>query len=200
MVPHPDDEMTLNELFTAIEICAAPSWDIPEELIIGRDEWTAQIWRPIRVRAEQSALDELYADLGRDCGPFRFPPLYERMILNIRWAQVDLEEFRLLANPPGPGLMALADELRKDEGLWEVLSPHGYIRFGMAPGGNYDPFCFDVRHPDSNGDCRVLQFDHEEILCYERIREVREVAPNFRSLVSDTIRKVDPSSSGLRAD
>src|SRR5215469_2156711 len=60
-------------------------------------------WRPIRVDTSSEYLEPIYAKL-----PARFPPLYERLVLSYRWAEIDLELFTLLANPPGFDLSRLS--------------------------------------------------------------------------------------------
>lgn len=47
---------------------------------------------------------------------------------------------------------------------------------------DYDPVCFDLRRR-SNGDCRIVKFDHEEILCNRRLVEVDDPATGFRRLM-----------------
>jgi hypothetical protein len=139
----------------------------------------------VRVETDASMLDTLYRMI-----PAKFPPLYERLILQYRWPkEVDLRKYRLLANPPGPTLDGLAQEMRKDTGLWDALIPDGYIQFAKGPGLNYDPVCFDIRNHQKKGDYRIVQIDHEEILCNFRIKEVMEIAANFRELIETTIKQ-----------
>ena len=73
-------------------------------------------WLPLKVETPRSALDSIYAKL-----PARFPPLYERLVLSYRWAEVDLGTYRLVANPPGSGVDGLFREMSGDEGLTESL-------------------------------------------------------------------------------
>ena len=108
-------------------------------------------------------------------------------MLTYRWAEVDLRSYRLLANPPGADLRGLLTEMLSDKALWEKLVPNGYLQFGKAPDLNYDPVCFDFKTRLRDGDCRVVQIDHEEILGNDRIRQAREIAPTFRQLILQTI-------------
>lgn len=136
----------------------------------------------MRVDTDRGCLDPLYAKL-----PARFPPLYERLILSYRWAEVDLQSYTLLANPPGPDFSRLFALISGDPGLLESLIPAGYIQFAKGPDMDYDPVCFDVNSRRKNGDCRVVKIDHEEILCNYRIKVVAELAPSFEELVQQTI-------------
>src|SRR5258708_2636651 len=99
------------------------------ELRVGQpDQFGMTQWRPAKTKTDPELLGSLYASL-----PARFPPLYEQLVLSYRWAEVDLQSFRLSANPPGPDLSRLLAEVEKDKGLRESLIPAGYIKFGKVP-------------------------------------------------------------------
>lgn len=168
MAPTQDDTILL-AAFTAVfrcEECRTPG-DQPK--------------RPVSTHTSRGALADLYAVL-----PARLPHLYEQLLLSYRWPETDLGPF-LLANPIGPGLAGFLEELKGDPVLWAVLIPSGWIRFGMGPDLNYDPVCFDTRRRRKDGDYRVVQLDHEELLCNSRIKEAAELAPSFRELVQRTV-------------
>jgi hypothetical protein len=135
-------------------------------------------WRPARVSTEQSSLEAIYANL-----PTRFPPLYERLILSYRWAEVDLGLCRLLANPPGPNLAGLSEELSRHQSMQEILFRYKCLQFGKGSDLNYDAICFDWSRRAKDGDCPVIQIDHEEILSHFRFKKVAELAPSFRQLM-----------------
>jgi hypothetical protein len=145
-------------------------------------------WRPSKTQSDPELLDPLYARL-----PARFPPLYEKLVLSYRWAQVYLPSFSLLANPPGPDLGSLLNEITRDKGLWESLAPAGYIQFGRGPDIDYDPVCFDIKSRTKSKDYRIVKIDHEEILCNWRVKVVAEVAPSFEKLVQQTIESANAS-------
>lgn len=161
------------------------AWELRVESLDPRD-WAS--WRPIRTATEPGFLDPLYAKL-----PARFPPLYEALVLSYRWAEVDLQSFRLLANPAGPDLSRLFAEIARDKGLWESLIPSGYIQFGKGPDMDYDPVCFDIKARTKSKDCRIVKIDHEEILCNSRVKVVAELAPSFEELVLQTIERAKSS-------
>ncbi len=167
------DEMAADEILDPI------AW----KLAIGEAEGDgSRVWRPLRSPADPSCLPPLYAAL-----PARLPRLYELLILTYRWAEVDLQKFRLLANPPGPDFSGLLHEMSKDRFLWNVLIGAGFIRFGKGTDVDYDPVCFDLSSRKKNNDYRVVKIDHEEILCNSRIKIVMEVAASFEDLVRLTI-------------
>lgn len=140
----------------------------------------------IRVDTPPKALEAIYTKL-----PGRFPPLYECLVLSYRWAEVDLQSYRLLANPPGPDLSGLLEELSKDSILGNGLLRAGYVRFGMGPDTDYDPVCFDANSRRKDGDCRIVKFDHEENLCNDRVNVTSELASTFEQLVVRTIEAAD---------
>jgi len=167
------DEMSADEVLDPV------AW----QLATGEgDQYGFKSWRPIRVHTPLDALEVIYAKL-----PARFPPLYEQLVLSYRWAEVDLQAYRLLANPPGPNLSGLLQEMSRDSILWNTLLAAGYVRFGKGPDLDYDPLCFDFNHRKKNRECRIVKIDHEQILCHDRVKVIVELAPTFRQLVLNTI-------------
>ncbi|HXJ05994.1 MAG TPA: hypothetical protein VNH65_12905 [Candidatus Acidoferrum sp.] len=139
-------------------------------------------WRPFQLATAQPMLEAIYAKL-----PARFPPLYEQLVLSYRWLEVDLQLYRLRANPPGPGLSGLLGRILKDEFLSGFLLKNGFIPFGKGTDMDYDPVCFDLTNRKKNREFEIVKLDHEEILCNERIRVVAKLAPSFEQLVRQTI-------------
>ncbi|HKF22942.1 MAG TPA: hypothetical protein VKE93_15325 [Candidatus Angelobacter sp.] len=173
------DELSADELLDSV------AW----ELSVGdRDAYGFKSWQPAKVSTPASCLEKIYRKL-----PDPFPPLFESLVLSYRWAEVDLRSYRLLANPLGPDLSGLLEEISHDVGLWEALLPAGYIAFGKGPDIDYDPVCFDTRSRTREGDCRIVKIDHEEILCNYRVKVVGELAPSFEDLMLQTIRLSESS-------
>jgi len=187
MSVHDADAELLAQFVAAFEVfddmCAL---EVPAKLIVRSDEPGFTYWRPKQISTPRAALDSLYNEL-----PARFPPLYESLILSYRWALVGVEAFQLLPNEPAEDLSPLLSAIKIDPCLFQTLFPAGYVQFGRGPQSSYDPVCFDIRHRHKNGEFRVVQIDHEEILCFDRIREVQEIALSFRELVVDTIHRAD---------
>jgi hypothetical protein len=147
-------------------------------------------WRPKRVTSNKSLLQPIYSQL-----PAPFPPLYERLVLSFRWAEVDLQVCRLLANPPGPDLGALFQEISGDPKLWKYLREAGYVQFGRGPDMDYDPVCFDTNSSKNSKAYKIVKIDHEEILCNGRVKIVGELAPSFRDLMLLTIDRAEKHGS-----
>jgi hypothetical protein len=163
-------------------------FQVPSILLAHTNEAGWQYWQPRQITTLPSALESLYFGLGLPGrGSTRFPLLYETLVLSYRWAEVELGAYRLLANEPAEDLSPLLSEIRADVHLCNTLVPNGYFQFGRGFDVDYDPVCFDFRQRQKNGDCRIVKLDHEAILCHGRIRVMTELAPNFRSLVVNTI-------------
>ena len=139
-------------------------------------------WKPIRTEPQTPLMESIYSRL-----PAKFPPLFERLLLTFRWADVSLGSYTLMANPPGPDLEGYFRVISKDPALWEALIPAGFLRFAKGPDMDYDPVCFDMNSRKKNREMRVVKIDHEEILCNYRIKVVAELAPSFEALVLQTI-------------
>jgi hypothetical protein len=147
-----------------------------------RDDYGEEYWRPVRITTAPSALDTLYSKL-----PARLPQLFEGLLLSYRWAEVDLDVFTLTANPLGDDLSGWLAESSRDAFMWKFLIRSGYIPFGKGPDLDYDQVCFEIKGRKQGDECRIVKIDHEEVLCNERVKIVREVASTFRSLVEQTI-------------
>lgn len=137
---------------------------------------------PRRTEPQASLMESIYSRL-----PVKFPPLFECLLLTFRWADVSLDRYTLMANPPGADLEGFFQGISKDPGLWEALIPAGYLRFGKGPDMDYDPVCFDMNSRKKTREMRVVKIDHEEIFCYSRVKVVAELAPSFEALILQTI-------------
>jgi hypothetical protein len=175
------------ETFGTWDDMIAFEWDPPhQELVVAPGPGSAADdfvrWQPLPWTTPVAAVEELEAML-----PHSLPPLYRELILGYRFLQVDLDRYDLLANPPSDGLGGLSKEIFRDKGLSEVLLENGFIQFGRGSGSSYDPVCFDTSMRLPNGEPAVVRLDHEQILCYGRIKVVERLAPSFRELNEDTI-------------
>jgi hypothetical protein len=135
-------------------------------------------WRPVRVATQSEALASVYEDI-----PGPFPSLFEEMLLTYRWLEVDLRLLRLRPNPPGPNLAGFKESVLEDRGLTDYLLPRRFVPFGKGPDYNYDPICFDLSRRMPNGDCPIVKFDHEDILCGRESVSNSILAASFKELV-----------------
>ncbi len=83
--------------------------------------------------------------------------------------------------------------MSKDPEIWKHLLEKGYIQFGRGSDTDYDPVCFDISSRTGYRDYRVVIIDHEGILCHNRVKVVKELAPSFEALISRTVDKANRS-------
>ena len=172
--------------FARLDDMIAPE-GVPDELLVKQETVTWESWRefprwqPLPVDTDPVELKSLYQQIGGT-----FPSLYERLLLSYRWLEVDLNLLRLFANPPDHDFAELAETIFADHALAEVLIPAGYVPFGRSS-INYDPMCFDLNARSPAGDCPVIQFAHEAILCDLRIGEQWQRWGSFRELMSEVV-------------
>lgn len=184
------DETLLKKFVASFEkfddmLAIDPSDAVEWQLATGDpDQYGWKRWRPAEIGTNPSFLAPIYAHL-----PARFPPLYEKLVLSYRWAEVDLGSYRLRANGPGPDLGGLWKEMSCDDFLFKTLIRAGYIPFGKGPDMDYDPVCFDLSARKRNSESLIVKIDHEEILCNSRIKVVSELAKTFEGLVLQTIER-----------
>jgi hypothetical protein len=76
--------------------------------------------------------------------------------------------------------------------LSELLLPAGYVQVGRPEGGSFDAICFDVNEKRQNREYRIVQVDHEEILCNRRVRVSGELWPSFIKLIESALSSADP--------
>jgi hypothetical protein len=119
------------------------------------------------------------------------PDLFAQLILNYRWNAAECEWITLLANPPANGLAGLAEEVERDQLLFETLKSAKLVQLGRPVTGNYDAVCFDTRRMHDR-DCPVVRIDHEAALQFGKVSIAEEIAPSFVSLV-ETILADDPA-------
>ena len=76
--------------------------------------------------------------------------------------------------------------------LSELLLPARYVQIGRPDTGDFDAICFDLNEPAQNREYRIVQVDHEDILCNSKIRVVGELWPSFVKLVEGALSTPDP--------
>jgi hypothetical protein len=78
------------------------------------------------------------------------------------------------------------------DSLSEFLIPAGFVQIGRTDTGGFDAICFDWNKPVQNREYRIVQVDHEDILCNSKVRVVSELWPSFIKLVEDALSRPDP--------
>jgi hypothetical protein len=76
--------------------------------------------------------------------------------------------------------------------LSELLVPPGYVQIGRPEGGSFDAICFDSNQQAQNREYRVVQVDHEDILCNWKVRVMGQLWPSFVKLAESALSSDDP--------
>ena len=135
---------------------------------------------PIRPEDNASRLQALEANLPKGLpqsfttllSRYSFPPFDACGITFFGW-EAGSTEFSGIA-PAAKGSLS------------ELLLPAGYVQFGRPVTGEFGAVCFEIGL-DQNREYRIVQADHEEILCNSRIKIRAELWPSFRKLVEHWI-------------
>lgn len=136
----------------------------------------------VKQTTEPVTLETIYSIL-----PAKFPRLYEQLVLSYRWERSDLGLVTLLANPVGPDLTGLQNEILRDKKLSQVCLNNGFIQFGFTASGVYDPVCFDTKGAKRT-DYGIVSLAHENLLCNERIKITSKLANSFDDFVIAVIK------------
>jgi hypothetical protein len=76
--------------------------------------------------------------------------------------------------------------------LSEFLIPAGYVQIGRPDGGDFDAICFDFNQQFHNREYRIVQVDHEDILCNSKVCVSGELSGSFVKLVESALSSADP--------
>ena len=76
--------------------------------------------------------------------------------------------------------------------LSELMLPAGYVQIGRPDSGNFDAMCFDLNDKKQNREHRIVQIDHEDILCNWKVRISGELCPSFVKLMECALASTDP--------
>lgn len=76
--------------------------------------------------------------------------------------------------------------------LSELLIPAGYVQIGRPDTGDFDAICFDLNREAQNREYRVVQVDHEDILCNWKVRVTGELWLSFIKFVESALGSDDP--------
>ena len=100
---------------------------------------------------------------------YSFPPFDGGSIAFFGWESADTEFSKIV--------------LPARSSLSELLLRSGYLQIGRPDSGDFNAVCFDLKIQKQNREYRIVQADHEEILCNSRVLIREELCPSFRHLV-----------------
>ncbi len=115
----------------------------------------------------------------------RFPTSFHSLITRYIFPQFDFGPLQFLANTPEG--VEKSCELRtgifEDEYLSTSLLQNGFVQFARPAGGSYDPICFDTNNKSTSIEYSIVNIDHEDILCHDKIKITKVLAPSFHELI-----------------
>jgi hypothetical protein len=141
---------------------------------------------PIREEDNKSRLELFEREL-----PKRLPQSFESFLSRYSFPAFDVLGISLFgwdsdSNP------YIEEASAAKNSLSELLLPAGYVQIGRPDTGDFDAICFDLSKPAQNREYRVVQIDHEDILCNLKVRVVGELWPSFIKLVEGALVSPDP--------
>jgi hypothetical protein len=140
--------------------------------------WTD--WRIVK-HDNLARIDELQKRIG-----WPFPPSFQYFLTNYSFPAFESGPLLFFANTGQATFWELEVRLFTDPHLSPALLRAGFLQVGNPFFYNYDPVCFDCKVPEIEK--RIVQLDHEQILCNDRIMIVKEVAPSFPTLLHGLLR------------
>jgi len=147
------------------------------------DQFASKLSRSgVSIRSEDNSLRLLALEANL---PKRLPQSFTTLLAKYSFPPFDASGISFFGwEPSGTELSAIAPP---DEGsLCELLLPAGYIQIGRPDDGGFDAVCFEIS-ANQNREYRIVQADHEEILCNFRVKIRKELWPSFRELVEASI-------------
>ena len=154
---------------------ALPLEDVPGPLREdGEYVWYPDISTGWRIVADDNSgrIADLQTRIGR-----RFPPSFLNFISRYSFPAFEFGPLLFFANHREGTYWDLSRKLFLDPNMSPLLMGAGFIQIGNPFFYNYDPVCFDCNA--GSEEPRLVQLDHEAILCDSEIRIIKVVSPSF---------------------
>jgi len=165
----PREAQSCDEVPESLREASSERDDIP-------DDWTG--WRIVR-SDNRERIQALQSRLGR-----RFPPSFFDLVSRFSFPAFERGPLLFFANHREETFWDLSKRLFLDPTMSPALLSAGFIQIGNPMFYNYDPVCFDCTLGATEP--RLVQLDHEAILCNGTIHIVREIAPSFIDILKGT--------------
>ena len=156
--------------------------EVPAHLRMGKqDEYGQFLWE-IKSQDCSKWVDKLKLKL-----PFELPKSFLSLITRYSFPQLELKLSMLYANTGEDVYYELSKSIFKDKFMSEFLFKNGFMQLGIPYICEYDPICFDCRKRVKNYEYPIVRIEHEMILCREKIKIHKQIAPSFRSFIEASI-------------
>ena len=119
--------------------------------------------------------------------PRRLPSSFRSLVTRYAFPSFDVDALILFGNTGLNQEDDLTELIFRDRMMAQAMLKNGYIQFARPETGSYDPICFDASRSVANREFGIVRLDHEQILCYDRIKVVEQVAESFFKFAADTV-------------
>lgn len=120
--------------------------------------------------------------------PRRLPSSFRSLVTRYAFPSFDLNGLTFFGNTGLNQELDLTELIFQDPMMAQAMLENGYIQFARPQTGDYDPICFDARRAVANREFGIVRLDHEQLLCYGRIKVREKVAESFFRFAADTQR------------
>jgi hypothetical protein len=141
---------------------------------------------PIRAEDNKSRFEPFEQKL-----PKRMPQSFESFLSRYSFPAFDVLGITLFGWDSDSNKYIVEASAPKNS-LSELLIPAGYVQIGRPDTGDFDAICFDLSCQAQNREYRIVQVDHEDILCNWKVRVTGELWPSFIKLVESALSSDDP--------
>ena len=153
------------------------------------DSFAAMLmYRGVPIRGEDNATRLLALE---EQLPKRMPQSFESFLARYSFQEFDVLGVTLFEWESDSNKYIVEASAPKGS-LSELLIPAGYVQIGRPEGGSFDAICFDLNQQAQNREYRVVQVDHEGILCNWKVRVTGELWPSFVKLAESALSSDDP--------
>jgi hypothetical protein len=123
--------------------------------------------------------------------PKRLPQSFESFLSRYSFPPFDVVGITFFGWESDSNLY-ITEALAAAGSLSELLIPAGYVQIGRPDGGDFDAICFDLKQKPQNREYRIVQVDHEDILCNWKVRVTGQRWHSFISLIESALSSADP--------
>jgi hypothetical protein len=132
--------------------------------------------------------------------PFEIPKCFSDFVRNYSFTDFEINHLHHYDNYDGSDRWCWHVALTLDLPIFDICKLNRFLPIGQPEQSNYDRICLDINRL-KDGDCPIVQLNHEMILLWDRIEIVAELAPSYKKLISNVLSAynyldgTDPSTS-----
>jgi hypothetical protein len=124
---------------------------------------------------------------------FELPSCFTGLVRRCIFTGFEISRFHHYDNYDGDDDWCWHVALGKDQIIFAVCTRFRFLPIGQPEQGNYDRICLDINRL-KEGDCPVVQIDHEVILQREKIKIVADSYNNLVTRVLSAYQQLDETT------